>query len=356
MVFLRDSRIAWGYESVVMSNGRNSKGVLVWAILATVFLAGSMAVNFLLLFLLVAVADGNMSAKIVHDSVFQEQAIGGERFSRNKVAVVYVTGIISYGVEGVSGEQGMVGDIKEQLRVAVNDDDVKGILLVVDSPGGEVTASDDIYRAVAKVRDSKPVVVSMGSLAASGGYYVSMGGEYVMASESTITGSIGVIMQAVNFRKLLDKVGLEILTVKSGKFKDLLNPARENNPEEVKLVQDLIMESYDQFVGVVAKERDMDVDELKEGLADGRIYSGRQAVEEGLIDGIGYFEDAFTKTKELAKIKDAKMVKYAAPASLRRLLQLLGKSDTKSVKVQVGPDALKLQSGKLYYVAEEFVQ
>jgi protease-4 len=339
-----------------MSNGRNSKGVMVWAILATVFLACSMAANFLLFLILLVGAEGGVSSNLGRESVFREQMIGGDSNTRDKIAVIYLTGIISYSIEGVTGEEGMVGDIKEELRVAENDNNVKGILLVIDSPGGEVTASDNIYRAVARARDSKPVVVSMGSLAASGGYYVAMGGEYVMASESTITGSIGVIMQAINYRKLLDKVGLEILTVKSGRFKDLLNGARENNPEEVKLVQDLIMESYDQFVGIVAKERNMDVDELKDGLADGRVYSGRQAKEEGLIDGLGYFEDAVEKTKELAKIKEAKLVKYTAPVSLRRLLHLLGKSDLKSVKVQVGPESLKLQSGKLYYVAEQFVQ
>lgn len=331
---------------------------MVWAILATVFLACSMAANCLLFVVLLVGADGGLSSGLGRETIFREQMIGGDSNSRDKIAVIYLTGIISYRIEGATGEEGMVGDIKEQLRVAEKDGDVKGILLVIDSPGGEVTASDDIYRAVAKARDefNIPVVVSMSSLAASGGYYVAMGGEYVMASDSTITGSIGVIMQAVNYRKLLDKVGLEILTVKSGKFKDLLNGARENNPEEVKLVQDLIMESYDQFVGIVAKERDMDVNELKEGLADGRIYSGKQAKEEGLIDGIGYFEDAVAKTKELAKIKEARLVKYSAPASLRRLLHLLSKSDMKSVKVQVGPESLKLQSGRLYYVAEQFVQ
>src|ERR1051326_8624597 len=144
-----------------MSNGRNSKGVMVWAILATVFLACSMAANFLLFLILLVGAEGGVSSNLGRESVFREQMIGGDSNTRDKIAVIYLTGIISYSIEGVTGEEGMVGDIKEELRVAENDNNVKGILLVIDSPGGEVTASDNIYRAVARARDSKPVVVSM---------------------------------------------------------------------------------------------------------------------------------------------------------------------------------------------------
>jgi protease-4 len=344
-----------------MSNGSTSKGVLVWAVLATVFLAFSLAVNLALFVTLVLSSGDGVSRQISERSVFHEEAIGGDHGSRNKIAVIYLTGLISYSIEGAMGQEGMVGDIKEQLRLAGKDKDVKAVVLVVDSPGGEVTASDEIYRAVAKLRDGgagvkKPVVVSMGSLAASGGYYVAVGGSHLMASESTITGSIGVILQSLNYRKLLDKVGLDVLTIKSGKFKDLLSGSRQNTAEEVELVQELIMESYDQFVGIVAKERGMKVDDLKTGLADGRVFSGRQAKKDKLIDSLGYYDDAVNKAKELAKIRDARQVKYIAPVTLRRLLQLLGKSDTKAVKVQVGPETLKLQSGKLYYVAEQFVQ
>jgi protease-4 len=196
----------------------------------------------------------------------------------------------------------------------------------------------------------------MASLAASGGYYVAVGGTHLMASESTITGSIGVILQTLNYRKLLDKVGLDILTIKSGKFKDLLSGSRQTTEEEVQLVEELIMESYDQFVGIVAKERKMKVDDLKDGLADGRIFSGRQAKKDKLIDSLGYYEDAVNKAKELANIREARQIKYIAPVSLRKLLEILGKSESKTVKVQVGPETLKLQSGKLYYVAEQFVQ
>lgn len=338
-----------------MSNGSTKKGVLIWAVLATVFFACSLAANFVLFLMLLVASDSAMAHRLDRESVFQEQTIGGERDSRNKIAVIYLEGIISYSIDGVTGQGGMVGDIKEQLRVATKDSDVKAIVLAIDSPGGEVTASDEIYRAIAKARASKPVVVSMSALAASGGYYVAMGGTHVMASESTITGSIGVILQTWNYRKMFDKVGLEVLTIKSGKFKDLLNGSREYTPEEIKLVEDLILESYEQFVGIVAKERKMAIEELKASLADGRVFSGKQAKAEGLIDGLGYFEDAVKKAKELAKIAEARQVRYTAPVSLRKLLELFSKSEQKAVKVQVGPETLKLRSGKLYYVAEQFL-
>jgi protease-4 len=339
-----------------MSNGSTSKGVLVWAVLATVFLAFSLAVNLALFVMLVVSSGDGMGKHLGERTVFQEEPIGGDHGTRNKIAVIYLSGLISYSVAGVLGEEGMVGDIKEQLRLAGKDKDVKAIVVVVDSPGGEVTASDELYRAVRQARDKKPVVVSMASLAASGGYYVAVGGTHLMASESTITGSIGVILQTLNYRKLLDKVGLDILTIKSGKFKDLLSGSRQTTEEEVQLVEELIMESYDQFVGIVAKERKMKVDDLKDGLADGRIFSGRQAKKDKLIDSLGYYEDAVNKAKELANIREARQIKYIAPVSLRKLLEILGKSESKTVKVQVGPETLKLQSGKLYYVAEQFVQ
>lgn len=120
-----------------MSNGRNSKGVLVWAILSTVLLAGSLAANLILFVLLLIAADGGFGSRLGRESVFQEETLGGNRAAHNKIAVIYLTGLISYEVAGVTGEEGMVGDLREQLRVAVKDRDVKGILLVIDSPGGK---------------------------------------------------------------------------------------------------------------------------------------------------------------------------------------------------------------------------
>ena len=146
----------------------------------------------------------------------------GARGSTDKIAVITLRGLISTGINGNVGES-MVDDLRWQLEQARNDDEVRAIVLEVDSPGGEVTASDMIYNAVAKTRAKKPVVVYMESLAASGGYYVSCGGKFLMANETSITGSIGVIIQTLNYEQLFNKIGLASVVFKSGKFKDMSN-------------------------------------------------------------------------------------------------------------------------------------
>ena len=210
----------------------------------------------------------------------------GARGSSDKIAVITLRGLISTGISGNVGES-MVDDLRWQLEQARNDDDVRAVVLEVDSPGGEVTASDMIYNAVVKTRAKKPVVVYMESLAASGGYYVSCGGKYLMANETSITGSIGVIIQTLNYEQLFNKIGLASVVFKSGKFKDMLNGARPMTPEERDYVQSFVMKTYEKFLGIVAKERNVPAETLRNGIADGRILSGRDALDNKLIDGLG---------------------------------------------------------------------
>src|SRR5213079_3283476 len=151
----------------------------------------------------------------------------------------------------------MVDDMRAALQQARDDARVKAIVLEIDSPGGEVTASDAIYNAVATARARKPVVVYMDSLAASVGYYIACVGKFLMANETTITGSSGVIIQTLNYEQLLNKVGLASVIFKSGKFKDMLNGARPITPEERELVQSFVMKTYDKFLGIVATERNV---------------------------------------------------------------------------------------------------
>ena len=166
----------------------------------------------------------------------------GTHGTADKVAVITMRGLISSSLPG-SVTDSMVDDMRAALQQARDDDRVKAIVLEIDSPGGEVTASDAIYSALVKARAKKPVVVYMDSLAASGGYYVSCGGKFLMASETTITGSIGVIIQTLNYEQLFNKVGLASVIFKSGKFKDMLNGARPITPEERELVQSFIMKT-----------------------------------------------------------------------------------------------------------------
>lgn len=272
----------------------------------------------------------------------------GTRASLDKIAVITLRGLISSSLPG-SVTDSMVDDMRAGLQQARDDSRVKAIVLEIDSPGGEVTASDEIYSAVVKTRKTKPVVVYMDSLAASGGYYISCGGQFLMANETSITGSIGVIIQTLNYEQLFNKVGLASVVFKSGKFKDMLNGARPITPEERDLVQNFIMKTYDKFLGVVAKERKLPVDLLRP-IADGRILSGKEALEDKLIDGLGQLDDAFSKAKQLANAPDARVVKYGPPFTLARFLRVFGSSDSK-IELQLPKQLVpQLESGRAYFL------
>jgi len=198
---------------------------------------------------------------------------------------------------------------------------VRAIVLRVDSPGGVVGACQEIYEKVKSVAKKKPVVVSMGSVAASGGLYVSLPATKVVANPGTITGSIGVIIQSYNLKELADKIGIKVITVKSGKFKDILNPFKEPDPESVKILQELIDDSYSQFVGAVSESRKIPIEKVKE-FADGRIFTGRQAKELGLVDELGGLDRAIEIAKRLCRCPEAEV--YEAKEDVGILDRLLG--------------------------------
>ena len=224
-------------------------------------------------------------------------------------------------------------------------------MLEIDSPGGEVTASDVIYNWVVKTRAKKPVVVYMDSLAASGGYYVACGGKYLMANETTITGSIGVIIQTLNYEQLFNKIGLASVVFKSGKFKDMLNGARPITPEERDYVQSFIMKTYDKFLGIVAKERDVPADVLRNTVADGRILSGKDALDHKLIDGLGQIEDAYAKAKELGNSRGATIVKYGPPFSWSRVFRAFSSTGDSKIELTLPKQLVpQLESGRAYFL------
>jgi protease-4 len=283
--------------------------------------------------------------------VFSERFLSGDEDAADKIAVIRVQGLISSEIDGEVGVDGMVGDIRKQFELAERDEAVKAIILRVDSPGGEILAADEIYRTVRKMRGQKPVICSMGSLAASGGYYVALGSKWIIADELTITGSIGVIIETLNYKGLMDKVGLETVVFKSGKFKDILNGDRKPTPEEMALMQRLVDESYEKFLGLVARERKLDPVLLKKDIADGRIFSGKQALSVKLIDAVGTFEDAVKKAREEAHISEAKVFDYVAPFSFRNLLSLFAKAPPARIQVEFPSSLLRLKPGKLYYLS-----
>lgn len=279
--------------------------------------------------------------------VVMQRAVNG---SDDKVAHIILRGLISSAIDGSVGDS-MVDDMRLALQQAREDENVRAVVLEIDSPGGEVTASDSIYMAVAKTRAKKPVVVYMDSLAASGGYYVSCGGKYLMASDTTITGSIGVIIQTLNYEQLFNKVGLASVVFKSGKFKDMLNGARPITPEEREYVQNFVMKTYDKFLGIVARERNLPAEVLRNGIADGRILSGKDALEDKLIDGLGQIEDAFAKAKQLGNAPNAAIVKYGPPFVLSRFLHALGKSSDSKIELTLPSQLMpKLESGRAYFL------
>lgn len=281
----------------------------------------------------------------------------------DKIAVLDVDGLISSFGDG-SGYS-MVDLIRHQLKRAGGDRDVKAVILRVNSPGGEVLASDEIYRIIDdfQVKTGKPVVASMGSLAASGGYYVSAPCRWIVANELTITGSIGVIMHGYNYRGLMDKLGLRPEIYKSGKFKDMLSPDKAQEeilPEERRILQGLIEETFGRFKHVVAegrrradKKNDGSGRKLAENweeYADGRILSGTQAWNLGFVDELGNFKTAVDRTKRLASLTKASLIQYEQPFELSNLLRLFGKTDAKSVKLDLGVELPRLQIGHMYFL------
>jgi protease-4 len=231
----------------------------------------------------------------------------------NKVAIIDVEGmILNARTSGLlSDGENPVSLFRERLDAAACDDHVKAVVLRINSPGGAVTASDIMYQDLVHFRDKtgKPVVACMMDLAASGAYYLAMGADLVYAHPTTVTGSIGVIMSLYNASGLFEKIGLASNPIKSGPNKDIGNPGRPMTEEERAILQGIVNGFYGQFVHIVAEGRHMPEDKVRV-LADGRVYTGVEAKELGLVDAVGHLEDAIKAAKELACLKDAKIVAY----------------------------------------------
>ena len=249
---------------------------------------------------------------------FEEVAVQGE--GADKIALIDVQGEIVGTDEEALAEGASAEELRAQLRQAARDDGVKAVILRLNTPGGSVVASDEIYREVLELRRSgKPVVASMGEVAASGGYFVSAAADRVVANPSTITGSIGVILVLLNLQGATGKLGIEPVVFISGRLKDIGSPFRDMTEEERQILQRLLDESYERFVEVVAEGRHMSELEVRE-LADGRPISGYQALRAGLVDRLGDLDTAVEVARELAGLDVATVVQYERPLSLSDLL------------------------------------
>ncbi|HEY5893644.1 MAG TPA: signal peptide peptidase SppA [Chthoniobacterales bacterium] len=321
-----------------------------------VLLCGSMLVN-VVLFMAQLATFWETKAKSAFSEAnstgrFSEVSVeSAKNDSADKVAVIPLKGLISSGVEGRLTHS-VVDDTKIALRQAATDPNVRAIVFLVDSPGGEVTASDVIYNEVRAARERKPVVVYLDSIAASGGFYAACGGSYIMAHETTLTGSIGVIIQTLKYKDLFGKIGLESVVFKSGQFKDILSGTRDMTDLEKKFVQDMVMQTYDKFVGIVAAERKISESHLRQNIADGRILSGKDAATQKLINTTGYIEDAYAKARELGQAPNAAVVRYEAQFKFTDFFRAFGETGSaqqKRVEIEL-PGALlpRLESGRIY--------
>jgi protease-4 len=208
-----------------------------------------------------------------------------------KVAIVKVTGVIL-------DSAGVIEELKEYAK----DASIKAIVLRVDSPGGAVAPSQEIHEEVIKAKQNKKVIVSMGTVAASGGYYISAPADRIVANAGTLTGSIGVIMELPNFEGLMKKIGVETQIVKSGRHKDMASVFRSLTPEEKQILQTVLDDVHNQFIKAVSDGRGIKIEEIK-NIADGRIFTGRMAKEIGLVDELGNLQDAIMLAGKLTGIK-----------------------------------------------------
>ena len=240
----------------------------------------------------------------------------------DKIAVIPLSGPITTAGSLLSpGSTITPGLVREYLARAEKDTAVKAIVLRIESPGGEIAPCQEILWEIERVKETKPIVVSMGGTVASGGYYISAKAGKIVALPTTMTGSIGVISQVINVEGLLEKLGIQIETFKGGKYKDMYSGFREMTPEEKKIMQEMVDEYYELFVDVVAEGRGLSKDEVR-NLATGQIYTGTEAKELGLVDVLGGLDTATELAMELAGI-EAAIVEYYQPPKIT-LLSLLG--------------------------------
>lgn len=283
--------------------------------------------------------------------------VSGNQEAENRIAVIDVKGTIASEGESFGEVIANSKQIVKLIRAAKDDDSVKAIIIDLDTPGGEVTASDEIYHELKLC--GKPVVAMMNTMAASGGYYVACGANRIVANKFTMTGSIGVIISTVDVSGLLDwaKVKPEFYT--SGKMKAMLNPAKPTTEEEAKVVQALVMDAYKEFAGIVAEARNIPLEKITQGeLGDGRVFDGEQALANGLVDQIGYFTTAEDAALELAGLtrENCRIERFKTSTSLADLLGMFGvKSQPVTFNSLLsGTNVVLPKAGCPYYLATGF--
>jgi len=268
----------------------------------------------------------------------KETVLSGE--GRDKILLIDISGIISSKKRSSPFKEktSIVSRVREELKKASDDKKIKGIVLRINSPGGTVTASDIIYREIKQFKDKKkiPVVACMMDVTTSGAYYVALSADAIIAHPTSVTGSIGVIALKFNVKGLLEKIGVEDETIKSADKKDLWSPFRPSTEEEKKIIQGIIGSFHKKFIKVIAEERkELNIEEIKR-LADGRIYTAKQAFDSKLIDKIGYLDDAIEIAKKMAGITKAKVISYHRPSRYKNNIYSMFNIDLGALTENVG--------------------
>lgn len=287
---------------------KKKKPVLTWVFgcLGILILITSLFLNGLLgLFLLTSFAEKG-SGRIK----FNQETLQGDPDSENVIAVVPINGVIEHRSGGTTTSRFFAEDVINQFKNASQDKRVKALLLKVNSPGGTISASDDIYHELLHFKESgKPVLAYFGETAASGAYYVSLPANEIIAEPSSMVGSIGAIINYYNVEELMKKIGVKEEVFKSGGLKDIFSYSRPITEEEKKIINDLVADSKEQFTSKVLKHRSINNADL-ETIFDSRVFTSKQALKLGLIDEIGYFDDAISKSAVKANIKDYAVIEY----------------------------------------------
>lgn len=257
---------------------------------------------------------------------------------KNGISVITLEGAIRF-----SSQSDTMFRVFEKMVSSVIASAPRACIVRINSPGGTVGASDAIYRMLLRLRSKGiHVVALMEDVAASGGVYAAMGAEHIIAHGGTVTGSVGVIMQSMNYRAVADRFGVRFETIKSGVHKDILSPTRDMTPEDRALLQEMIQDTYEQFCGTIAESRSMTIDRVHE-FADGRVFTGRQALSLGLIDGIGGMDEAIAAAEDLAEIPAGAsiLIEHGTKAPLLRRLGIpgLARNDLSSRLLESLPEA-----------------
>ena len=310
-------------------------------------LVGLAVISVALIFVLGA--SGGMAGGTA-PTVYEEEYVSGEGL--DKVAVIPIQGTIASADSSLGGIQPTVTPegLADALGQAADDDRVQAVVLEVNSPGGGVTASDEMHQSIVDFKENtgKPVVVSMGDSAASGGYYISAPADRIVANETTLTGSLGVVLPLLNYSEAGEKYGVTQNYVTSGEFKTIGSPWKDLEPEEREILQTYVDQSYDEFVRVISSGRGLPEDRVRE-IADGRLYSGETAKELGLVDSFGGLDEASAEARDLAKAGQATVVRYVqTPTFTDALLSGLSPQPTEAERL-VQESGLNLEA-KPYYL------